>query len=75
MPRRAPQESDTDAHRRAIHGLDPLLTVADVAALLHLVPDTIRRYARDGKLADHHYGKSWRFEKRAVQAFLARRDP
>ncbi len=40
---------------------EDVLTVADVAALLELTPQTVKEYARRGILPGRKLGSTWRF--------------
>ncbi len=49
-----------------------LLTVEEVATILRVDPETVRRYARDGRLKGFQLpGGFWRFRMAAVDALLA----
>ena len=47
----------------------PLLTMGDVADELQCSKDTVRRYARDGKIEFLRIGSRLRFEPEAIAAF------
>ena len=47
----------------------PLLTMGDVADELQCSKDTVRRYARDGKIEFLRIGSRLRFEPAAIEAF------
>lgn len=48
-----------------------VLDVEDVAALMDLNTETVRRLAREGKLPGRKVGGAWRFSKPALLAWLA----
>jgi excisionase family DNA binding protein len=54
-------------------GEERLLTVAEVAALLQVDEQTVRRWIRDRKLAAHRIGgkAGYRIQRADLQAFLA----
>jgi excisionase family DNA binding protein len=59
--------------RRERLPVEPLLTAFDVAAILQVRPQTIRRMAALGQLAYHRLnGKELRFTRADVDALLAR---
>jgi excisionase family DNA binding protein len=41
--------------------LEPMLRVVDVAAWLHMHPDTVVKFARTGQMPGHKVGKRWLF--------------
>lgn len=47
------------------------LTSEQAAEALNLAPKTIRRLAREGKLPGKRRGSTWRFTRRAVEAYRA----
>ena len=49
-----------------------IMTVEQAAEYLQVVPETIRRAAREGSLPAAKFGKSWRFRKVDVDDFLSR---
>jgi excisionase family DNA binding protein len=56
---------------------EKLLTVAQVAAQLHLNPETVRRWLRDGKIQGIAFGVGrggWRIRESELQRFLAARE-
>ncbi len=48
-----------------------VLDVDDVAALMDLNTETVRRLAREGKLPGRKVGGAWRFSRPALLAWLA----
>jgi len=52
-----------------------LLTVREVAAILHVHPNTVREWERQGLLKAHRLGRrrDRRFDPEEVEAFLRRR--
>jgi len=48
-----------------------LLDAESVGELLHLTPQTVRVYAREGKIRALKVGKRWLFQRPDVEAFLA----
>lgn len=55
------------------YGGDVLYTVAEVAKLLKLNPQTVRRYCRDGELASVKVGKGWRVPASSLSKLLDER--
>jgi excisionase family DNA binding protein len=49
----------------------PLLTLAEVAALLRLSPRSVRRYVASGQLRVLRIGRAVRVKPRELDAFLA----
>lgn len=49
----------------------PLLKVAEVADILRVNEDTVRRLAHTGKLRGSKPASHWRFEQEAVQSYIA----
>ena len=45
-------------------------TVNEVAEMLSVHPETIRRNLKSGKLKGHKVGKDWRVEESAIRQFL-----
>jgi len=52
-----------------------LLTVPEVADLLRVNTDTVRRLAREGELRGIKPASRWRFTRAAVDAFLEKSVP
>ena len=50
-----------------------ILTVEQVAELLHLHPMTIYRLAKEGKLPGFKVGGRWRFRKDAMETWMVDR--
>jgi excisionase family DNA binding protein len=55
--------------------LPPFLTISDLATLLRVSPETIRRKARRGELPYVHGLNVWRFPRDAVMALLYSSEP
>jgi excisionase family DNA binding protein len=49
---------------------DDILTVDQVARILHLHPKTIRGFIREGKLKAKKLGKGWRIYKSDIESFI-----
>lgn len=47
------------------------LTVTDVAKMLHLHPETVRRFIREGKLKAYKIGKSKLLREEDVKNFVS----
>jgi excisionase family DNA binding protein len=54
-------------------GESPVLTVTDVAAMLHVHRVTIYRLLEQRKLPAFKIGRIWRFDRREVEALFLRR--
>ena len=50
--------------------MNKIMTVHEVAKYLHMVPDTIYRKARAGKIPAVKMGKCWRFPKDTLDKWL-----
>jgi len=62
---------EADADRERVKGFDIKLTVFDLAAILGLKPQTIRRGgAGTGEIPREYYGNEIRFDRRDVEAWL-----
>jgi excisionase family DNA binding protein len=61
------------SNHRAVVGrrLDPLLTVAEAASLLHVSPRTLRRLTGSGALRALRVGRSVRLRVADIERFLA----
>lgn len=46
------------------------LTAEDVAELLKLDPETVRRWSREGKLPGSKIGDTWRYRKTDIDAMF-----
>jgi hypothetical protein len=58
-------------HREQIKGIDVKLTISDLAAILRLKPQTVRRGgAGTGEIPREYFGGEIRFDRRDVQAWL-----
>ncbi len=58
---------------RSILGTDaPFLSVHDVAVLLSVHVQTMRKWAREGKLASTQFGREYRFSETDVREFMRR---
>lgn len=42
------------------------VTARELATLAGLHPDTVARWARQGRIPGHHVGRRWRFEYPAI---------
>jgi excisionase family DNA binding protein len=51
--------------------VDEVLTLEEIASLLKVPPDAVRRRAEEGELPGRRFGKEWRFARTAVLAWLA----
>lgn len=51
---------------------DPLLTPQDVAGILKLNVQTVRRLLRDGEIPHHKVGGSYRVSQAQLEEYLAR---
>ncbi|MCD6502495.1 helix-turn-helix domain-containing protein [bacterium] len=49
---------------------DEIMTVQDVARYLKLQPQTIYKWAQEGKIPAAKFGKEWRFRKSLVDRWL-----
>lgn len=49
---------------------DEVMTVAEVAAYLHISPSTIYRLLQKGLLPAFHIGSDWRFRADAIEAWV-----
>ncbi len=47
-----------------------VLTLKEVAERLKLHPNTLRRYAKEGKLAAMKFGRVWRIEEEDLKEFM-----
>ncbi|RKZ31150.1 DNA-binding protein [bacterium] len=47
-----------------------IMTVADVARYLKLKPQTIYKWAQEGKIPAAKLGKEWRFRRSVIDAWL-----
>lgn len=50
-----------------------MLTIEEVAERLKLHPNTVRRYARWGKLPAVKFGRVWRVEEKDLEDFVRAR--
>ena len=59
------------------HGTEKLLTVAEVAELLHVHPNTLRRWSDEGKIASYRITVRGdrRFRMGDVESFLSEMNP
>lgn len=48
----------------------PYLTIDEVADLLHLHRDTVRRMLREGRLPGTKVGRAWRIARQALDAYV-----
>lgn len=47
-----------------------VLTLKEVAQRLKLHPNTLRRYAKEGKLSAMKFGRVWRIEEEDLKDFM-----
>ena len=47
-----------------------VLTLREVAEKLKLHPNTLRRYAKEGKLPAMKFGRAWRIEEEDLKEFM-----
>ncbi len=47
-----------------------VLTLKEVAQRLKLHPNTLRRYAKEGKLPAMKFGRVWRIEEKDLKDFM-----
>jgi len=47
-----------------------VLILKEVAERLKLHPNTLRRYAKEGKLPAMKFGRAWRIEKEDLKEFM-----
>ncbi len=50
--------------------MNELFTVEEVAKILRVKPENIRRKVRNGQIKAYKVGKAWRFSHEAVKSFL-----
>ena len=50
--------------------MEQMLTVSDVARLLQVSEETVRRWLRDETIAAIQFGNEWRVEPKDLQAFI-----
>lgn len=50
--------------------MEELLTVEELAEILKIKPEIVRRKVRSGHIKAYKIGKSWRFSREAVKNFL-----
>ena len=49
---------------------DDMLTVAAAADLLQISPEVLRRHAKNGVIPVHKEGRTWRFSRKELEAWL-----
>ena len=49
---------------------DEMLTIDEVASYLKLKPQTIYRWAQNGKIPGAKFGKEWRFRRSAIESWI-----
>jgi excisionase family DNA binding protein len=54
--------------------VEPMMTKEQVAALLHMQPETAARWARLGKLPGHRVGKRWLFDRVEIEVEVLHRN-
>lgn len=52
--------------------MDPMLTVSEVARILNVTEEAVRRWLRDGDLDGTHIGSEWRVSQADLQEFINR---
>ncbi|NLI78734.1 MAG: helix-turn-helix domain-containing protein [Candidatus Riflebacteria bacterium] len=52
-----------------------LLTVQETAAILHMNPEVVRRWLRNGTLKGTKVGSDWRVAEATIEAFLNKAEP
>ena len=50
--------------------MNNIYTPEEIAEILKVEPDTIRRYLRDGKLKGFKVGNHWRIKEEDLQEFI-----
>ena len=50
--------------------MEELMTVTQVATLLKIKPEIVRRKVRGGQIRGYKIGKVWRFSENALRDFL-----
>jgi len=50
--------------------MEQMLTVSDVARILQVSEETVRRWLRGGTIAGIQFGNEWRVEQKNLQAFI-----
>lgn len=55
---------------RDFEKMPPVLTAEDVALILHMTEQGVRRYARNGTIPAVKVGKNWRFTKQTIQKIV-----
>jgi excisionase family DNA binding protein len=54
---------------------DEILTLAQTADFLQISPEVLRRHARNGVIPAHKEGRTWRFSRKELEAWLHRAGP
>ena len=54
-------------------GMEKLLTPEDIAEILGIHIETVRRFAREGRLVGVKIGLDWRFKREDVEEFIEER--
>jgi excisionase family DNA binding protein len=49
---------------------EEMLTLAAAADFLQLSPEILRRHAKNGVIPAHKEGRTWRFSRKALEAWL-----
>jgi excisionase family DNA binding protein len=55
--------------------LEQVLTADDVAALLRVSAETVKRPAGDGRISAQRVGRAWQFSRVAVLDWLGTQEP
>ncbi len=50
--------------------MDKLLTVEEVAEYLHISPESVRRYLRDGEMGGVKLAKKWLVREKDLEKFI-----
>jgi excisionase family DNA binding protein len=54
--------------------IDDILDAEEVAKLLKLNPQTVKRYANQGVIQGFRTGKKWRFRRQAIEDYIRRQE-
>lgn len=55
-----------------LQGILEIMTVSEVATYLHLSQATVYQMARNGQIPVARIGRTWRFTKESINAWLSR---
>lgn len=59
-----------DDRIKAAEIFEPLLDSQQVAELMHVHPETVKRRARRGEIPGLKFGKVWRFRASGLEAYI-----